>query len=281
MSAKLGFVRRASEEGVSLAQPPRRSRAVNNPIYRSVTLAGDTSIGGVGRYDINGGTVDGAGTTFNGGTFTLTKDGAGKLSLTGVNTHTGGTSVIGGILNINADAALGATGNAVTSSNAATLQAGGPVTSARAFTLGSGGGKIDTAGLTVTLNASSSLAGTSLEKTGAGVLNISGTQTYAALTTSGCATNLYTPLGTGSSTVAANAAVSFYARQTLASLTIADGVEVTFGDGLPFASVPEKDGAFGGVATVPEPGSLALLLSASRSLLARRRRQPQSLPLPL
>jgi fibronectin-binding autotransporter adhesin len=53
--------------------------AVNNPIYRSVTLAGDTTIGGVNRYDLNGGTIDGAGVTFNGGIFTLTKVGNNEL----------------------------------------------------------------------------------------------------------------------------------------------------------------------------------------------------------
>ena len=45
----------------------------NNAVYGTLNLTGDTSIGGISRYDLNGGT---GGTTVNGGTFTLTKVGA-------------------------------------------------------------------------------------------------------------------------------------------------------------------------------------------------------------
>lgn len=48
----------------------------NNPVYGTIVLAGDTTIGGTGRYDINGGT---GGTTFNGSTFSLTKVGTNDL----------------------------------------------------------------------------------------------------------------------------------------------------------------------------------------------------------
>ena len=58
--------------------------------------------------------------------------------------------------------------------------------------------------------------------------------------------------------------------QTLASLTIGTGTTVTFGDGLPFASGPEKFGA--PAALVPEPGSLALHMVCALGMLGRRRR---------
>ncbi len=127
-------------------------------------------------------------------------------------------------------------------------------------TLGAGGGKIDTAGQTVTLDATSPIAGTSLGKTGSGTLNISSTtQNYAALTTSGGTTNISTPAGTGTSAVTANATTNFSASQTLASLDIAGGVEVTFG----------------GWAVVPKPGALGLLLASAPGLLGRRWRKPR------
>ena len=158
-------------------------------------------------------------------------------------------------------------------SNGATLQAAANVTTARTITLSTvAGGKIDTNGQTVILDTGGTVTGTALEKTGAGTLNISATQTYSALTTSGGTTNIYTALGTGSSTLTANATTNIYASQTLASLTIADGVEVTFGDGLPFAPAPEKFGATG---VVPEPGALALLVAGTLGLLGRRRRGAQ------
>ena len=125
----------------------------------------------------------------------------------------------------------------------------------------------------LTVNGGIAGAGFAVTKVGAGTLNLAGTQTYASLTTNGGITNVNTAIGTGTSTVTANAATNFYASQTLASLTIGTGAEVTFGDGLAFAGGPEK---FGAPALVPEPGSLGLLLTGSLGLLGRRRRRAWS-----
>ena len=203
----------------------------------------------------------------------LTKISGGTLALTGVNTFNGAT-ISGGILNANADTALGAAAGSVTISNGATLQAGGTLsTAARTITLGAGGGgKIDTNGNPVTLAAGSTVTGTTLTKIGAGALTLAGTQTYATLNANAGVTNVNSALGTGTSTLNANATVNIKVSQTLAALNIADGVEVTFGDGLPFAAEPEK---FGAPALVPEPATLALLTVGALGCLTRRRRAAQ------
>ena len=211
----------------------------------------------------------------------LAKFGAGTLVLPTANTYTAGTAIHGGIVNIISDAALGNAAGGVFIDNNAILQAAAPVTSNRTFTLGAGGGQIDTKGQVVTLDTLSTVTGTSLTAADStlstGVLNIKGVQTYSALTTTGGVTNIYTALGTGTSTITANAALNIYASQTLASLSIADGVTVSFGDGNPFAPAPVKPlAAFGGGApaglSVPEPGALGLLLVGALGFIARRRR---------
>ncbi len=83
-------------------------------------------------------------------------------------------------------------------------------------------------------------------------------------------TNLNSALGTGASTINANATLNINASQTLAALTIADGVEVSFGTGLPFAGGPGK---FSAVGVVPEPGSATLMLGGFAALLGWRRRR--------
>ena len=109
-----------------------------------------------------------------------------------------------------------------------------------------------------------------IKKVGTGMLTLNGTLDFPTLTTSGGVTNLNSALGTGTSTINANAMLNINASQTLAALSIGDGAEVTFGDGLPFAGEPEK---FGSSAAVPEPGSAALLLGGLAALLGVRRRK--------
>jgi len=110
-----------------------------------------------------------------------------------------------------------------------------------------------------------------INKVGAGSLTLNGaTLDFPTLSTNGGITNLNSTLGTGTSTINANATLNINASQTLAALNIADGVEVTFGDGLPFADDSVKSVTR---ALVPEPASATLLLGGLAALLGVRRRK--------
>lgn len=171
-------------------------------------------------------TLGSALTNTGGNINSLVKTGLGTAILTTASNYTGGTTVTGGMLRVNADAALGATGG-VTINSGATLQAGSTLTSSRVFTIGSGGGKIDTNGQTVTLAA---VTGSTLTKLGTGTLNLNGAQNYRALTTNAGTTNVNGSFTGGTATVNANATTNFWASQTLAALNIGDGAEVTFNE---------------------------------------------------
>ena len=119
----------------------------------------------------------------------------------------------------------------------------------------------------MTLGTALSSAGGSLTKSGNGTLTLTAARGYATLKANGGTTNLNSTLGTGTSTLNANARVNINTSQTLAALNIADGVEVTFGDGLPFAG----DGGKLTAGVVPEPGSLGLLCVGILGFCGRRR----------
>ncbi len=132
---------------------------------------------------------DNTSTTFGGslqdgpGTLGLTKIGTGTLTLTGLNTYTGGTNLNGGILAVNSDLNLGA---GPLSFNGGTLEAlgsGGGVISSKSVSLAAGGGTfLADAGTTSALNGLISGPG-AWTKSGPGTLILGGANTYAGGTT--------------------------------------------------------------------------------------------------
>ena len=111
--------------------------------------------------------------------------GAGTVTLSGINTYTGATTVTGGTLSVAADTNLGATSSTLTL-DGGTLQVTGTAfnSTARNIALGSAGGSFDIADAGNTFTLSQALGGTgSLTKLGSGTLVLSGANTYTGGTT--------------------------------------------------------------------------------------------------
>jgi autotransporter-associated beta strand protein len=107
--------------------------------------------------------------------------GPGIVTLTGTNTYTGGTAVVGGIVQAGSDSAFGATGAMLTLAGG-TIQATASFASARPITLTTPGGTFDTNGNTLTLDGVITGTG-ALVKTGAGTLILGGANDYTGGTT--------------------------------------------------------------------------------------------------
>ncbi len=95
-----------------------------------------------GTIDTNGFNSNFSGNIINSGS--LTKIGAGTLTLSGNNTYTGGTNILGGVLSVSSDTNLG-TGNIKFGNNAELLTTGATFSSGKAIALGSGGGTLASA----------------------------------------------------------------------------------------------------------------------------------------
>lgn len=115
------------------------------------------------------------------GTGVLTQMGAGTLTLSGVNTYTGGTNFNAGVISVANNSNLGATSGGL-NFNGGTLRLSSAFDNARAVTLGAGGGTIETVTGSSTFSGAISGAG-KLTKTGAGTMILTGADSATGLTT--------------------------------------------------------------------------------------------------
>jgi fibronectin-binding autotransporter adhesin len=158
---------------------------------------------------------NGSGDTGTYFTLGLIKTGSGALTLGGVNSYTGGTSINGGTIVVNSDSSIGAVSGGLTI-NAGTLEVSTGFSTSRIITLGNATSTflIDPS---QTYTVTSAIGGTgTLNKTGSGTLALTGVNTYSGGTI------------INAGTVAVNSASSFGAIGGAVTLN-AGTVEVTSG----------------------------------------------------
>ncbi|MBI3552505.1 MAG: autotransporter domain-containing protein [Elusimicrobia bacterium] len=197
------------------------------------------------------------------GAGSLTKTGAGTLTLTGANTYTGGTTLAGGTLNINADAALGGLAGGV-AFNGGTLQTAAGIATARAFTMTSAG-TFDTQGFNSSISGVIG-GGGALTVLGAGTLTLTGINTFTGGLTFNAGTinvNNNSALGAGTlvfngGTLQTAAAVSV----TSISLNALGGTIDTLGNSLALSGNISGAGALN---ILNDVGATKLTLTGSNS----------------
>ena len=185
-------------ESGQLHRPPGPGHAVcrgrlclvNNDATDALTLTGAAVSGGgpnEAEVRVGDGSAGGAGYTANVaatlvGAARLVKTDLGTLTLSGVNTYTGGTAVKSGTLQVSQNLNLGAAAGAL-SLDGGTLAATASFSTARAITLGVGSG-INVVGGATDLGVTSAIGGSgALTKLGTGVLTLQADNGYAGGTT--------------------------------------------------------------------------------------------------
>ncbi|WID97602.1 autotransporter domain-containing protein [Bosea vestrisii] len=115
----------------------------------------------------------------------VVKEGAGTLTLAGENTYTGGTTISGGAISISAEGNLGATSGTLTLDGGMLQVTGTTLTGlTRNIVLGSNGGGFDIADAGNTFTVTQSFSGLGgFTKAGAGILVLTGANTYTGVTT--------------------------------------------------------------------------------------------------
>ncbi|MCB1849333.1 MAG: autotransporter domain-containing protein [Gammaproteobacteria bacterium] len=129
----------------------------------------------LGFYQVQAGTYSGS----VHGNGQLIKYGPGSLTLTGTNTHTGGT-LFSGELHIGDDSNLGDPAGGLVIADGSLVLAG-DVSTSRPVSLVAGGGSLDTAGFDLTLSGALTGSG-ELNKLGAGTLTLAGESSFSGVT---------------------------------------------------------------------------------------------------
>ncbi|WP_441259526.1 autotransporter outer membrane beta-barrel domain-containing protein [Bradyrhizobium sp. 521_C7_N1_3] len=175
---------------------------------------------------VSGVIADGGASGGTGGS--LVKTGTGTLTLTGANTYTGGTTFAGGTVSVSADANLGDAAGSLTF-NGGTLQVTGTAfnTTARTITLGAGAGTFDIADAANNFVISQSLNGSTLTKSGAGRLTLTGAAGFSGATVS-AGTLAFLNSSAGSADITNNAQLAFNGYSTAGSATIHNTGNVLF-----------------------------------------------------
>ena len=168
------------------------------------------------------------------GSGTLTKEDSGTLTLSGVNTYTGSTTINGGTISISADSGLGAAPGSATAGhltlNGGTLHSSADFTmnANRGIALGTSHGTINVDG-SRTLTYGGIIAGSNnLTKSGDGILLLSGANTYSGDTiiSDGTLQTTGTLADTTDVSVSSGAIYDVDATDTIQSLSGAGSVEL-------------------------------------------------------
>ena len=151
--------------------------STNGYVLSGGTLSIAPASGAAGTFNVDNGVVASIASTIADGSGTaVVKVGGGTLILSGNNSYTGGTAIDGGVLQISADANLGAASGSL-SLDGGTLRTTASFSSARNVVINAAGGIFRT---DADLAWSGVLSGSgALTKTGNGMLTLTGTNTYA------------------------------------------------------------------------------------------------------
>ena len=141
----------------------------------SVTLNGNRTVSvSSGKLTVGGVIDDGA------NSYGLAKSGAGTLTLSGINTYNGDTTISGGVLSVSADNNLGSGGELTFDGGTLRITASGSqFLSGRAVAINAPGGTIDVTNAAATATLSSVITGEGeLTKTGPGMLTLTADSLY-------------------------------------------------------------------------------------------------------
>ncbi|MCP4563857.1 MAG: hypothetical protein GY837_25325, partial [Bosea sp.] len=151
--------------------------STNGYVLSGGTLSIAPASGGAGAFNVDNSIVASIASTIVDGSGTaIVKVGGGTLILSGNNSYTGGTTIAGGVLQVSADANLGATSGGL-SLDGGMLRTTASFSSARNAVIDAGGGTFQTEADLFWSGVIS--GGGALTKTGSGTLVLTGTNTYA------------------------------------------------------------------------------------------------------